>query len=149
MDIIDYEELYIIHPDGRVENKKTGKILKPRLNKDGYFYVNLSKNGFGTIFRIHKLIARHYTPNPDNLPVVDHIDFDRTNNEITNLRWVSYRESSLHRTCALATPNIYITPSGTCQVRINPNGFHFDKTFKTLAEAEHARDSFILEHGIK
>ena len=149
MDCIGYEEEYKIYPDGRVYGKKYKIFLKPRLNNCGYYHINLSKNGIKTTHYIHKLIATHYIPNPDNLPIADHIDLDRTNNDVSNLRWISYRGSVLHRTNSSLTPNIQIIRNGTYQVKIfKSNKYIFTKTFKTLADAENARDTFILENGI-
>ena len=45
-------------------------------------------------YRIHRLIAQAFIPNPDNLPVVDHIDGNKANNNVENLRWVTYQENT-------------------------------------------------------
>jgi hypothetical protein len=48
-------------------------------------------------FLVHRLIAESFIPNPENKPVVDHIDFDKSNNHIKNLRWFTHKENSNHR----------------------------------------------------
>ena len=148
MDITGYEN-YKIYPDGRVYGKKYKIFLKPQLdNTTGYYHVGLYKNGVHTSHKIHKLVATHFIPNPDGLPIIDHIDLNRTNNDITNLRWLNWRESLLHKTNSSPNPNIYINCCGNYQVKIKAYGFYFRKTFKTLAAAEQARDTFILENGL-
>jgi hypothetical protein len=81
---------YLIYPDGRVFSKKTNKFLTHFNNGTGYKYVSLSpkKN-----YTIHRLMAIHYLPNPDNLPEVDHINRIRDDNRLENLRWVTREEN--------------------------------------------------------
>jgi len=79
---------YLIYPDGRVQNKKTGRILK--INKhQGYLYLNIWKNNKSYTKYIHRLIGIHYIPNPNNYSHIDHKDRNRSNNNIDNLRWVT------------------------------------------------------------
>jgi len=86
IDNIGYEGLYKININGDIKNKY-GKILKQSICSGGYLYVDLINNLKRNKFRIHRLIAIHFIPNPDNLPLVDHIDGDKLNNNIVNLRW--------------------------------------------------------------
>ena len=86
MDIQGYEGLYIIYEDGRIYSKYTKKPLKYYINKDGYYQLHLYRNYKQQSFLLHRLIAIHYIPNPNNYPQVDHIDRDRLNNHISNLR---------------------------------------------------------------
>lgn len=90
-DIKDYEGLYQISNLGRVKNSRTGRILKPQVNKGkGYLMVRLYKDGVGTLFKIHRLVAEAFKPNPHNYPTVDHINRIRTDNRTDNLRWLPY-----------------------------------------------------------
>ena len=86
---IDGYDNYEISNQGNVRNTDTGRILKLRKNCGGYLDVHLSKNGIGKKFTIHRLIGLYFIPNPQNLREIDHIDQDKANNSITNLRWVS------------------------------------------------------------
>ncbi len=65
--------------------------LKAWLHTTGYMRVALGRNNF---FYVHRLVAQYFLPNPENLPQVDHIDGDRTNNLLNNLRWVSAKQNS-------------------------------------------------------
>lgn len=89
--ITNYEN-YTISDTGIVTNEDTNKVLKPKMNY-GYLLVTLSKKGRCKTFRVHRLVAEAFIPNPDNLPVIDHIDTDRTNNNISNLRWCTAKEN--------------------------------------------------------
>ena len=80
---------YLIYKDGRVQNKKTGKILKGGINNGGYKHHTLRNNGFQITLTKHRLVAIHYIPNPNNYNVVDHIDRNKKNNNVDNLRWVT------------------------------------------------------------
>lgn len=85
-DIPEYEGLYQVSNLGRVKNNK-GLILKPRLYKDGYFDIKLSKNGKNKTKRINRLVALAFIPNHNNYPMVNHKDEDRLNNRVNNLEW--------------------------------------------------------------
>ena len=97
MEIIGYEN-YLIYNDGRVYNKKYNKFLKTSTNGRGYKRVVLSKKGKQKNHTIHRLVALHYIPNPENKKCVDHINRIRTDNRIENLRWATYSENNQNRT---------------------------------------------------
>jgi hypothetical protein len=101
-EIKDYED-YLIYEDGRVQKKKTNRFLKPCLNEGGYLVVGLYKNKKQKMFRIHRLIALHYIPNPNNLPMIDHINRVRDDNRIENLRWATNSENM--RNCKMNKRN--------------------------------------------
>ena len=97
--IEDYENLYEISNNGQVKRYyKNGniKILNPS-NSNGYLRIELSKKGERQNFLIHRLIAIHFIPNPENKECIDHIDGDKLNNSIENLRWVSHSENMLNK----------------------------------------------------
>ena len=92
----DYEGIYWINRLGVITNKNN-LPLKGGMNYKGYKIVGLSKNGKQITYKIHRLLSIQYIPNPNNLPIVDHIDRVRTNNDLSNLRWVSASENCINR----------------------------------------------------
>ena len=112
-DVKNYEGLYQVSTLGRVRSfdkyidvkirnvdkvLKRGKILKPVYNKDGYLKVYLYKNGKGTNFFVHRLVAKTFIPNPDNLPLVNHKDEVKTNNYPYNLEYCTYKYNTNYGT---------------------------------------------------
>ena len=93
MEIQDYPN-YLIYRDGRIYNNKRKRFLHPSKGSKGYIYVHLSNKGKGYTFRLHRLLATHYIANPNNYPMVDHIDGNKENNSIENLRWATSIENS-------------------------------------------------------
>ncbi len=79
----------VTYRDGRKVYYK-GKILSQKINiKWGYKEVVLYKHRQGKTYRVNRLVALAFLPNPDNLPEVNHIDEDKTNNKVDNLEWCS------------------------------------------------------------
>ena len=85
---------YSINKEGNVRNDKTQRILKPRISTSGYYVLHLFDSKKKTAY-IHRLLADAFIPNPDNLPQIDHIDGNKLNNQLSNLRWVSVSENCL------------------------------------------------------
>lgn len=83
---------YMISKTGQVYDDKNKRYLVSYLD-GGYPCVILNSK----CRRIHRLLAQTFIDNPDNLPLVDHIDRNRANHELTNLRWVTHRENALNR----------------------------------------------------
>src|SRR5574344_1553652 len=80
---------YSINEFGEVKSIYVSKKLKPRTAGRGYYCYQLrNENGVKNEY-IHRLVAKTFIPNPENLPQVDHIDGDKSNNHVSNLRWVS------------------------------------------------------------
>ena len=96
-DIIKFENTYQISNTGKVRNKKTGLLLKPKYNKKGYQYINLSYSHTGRVkWYIHRLVAVHFIPNLENKPQVNHIDGNKQNNNVNNLEWCTNDENQKH-----------------------------------------------------
>lgn len=85
---------YFITTDGEVISN--GKKLKPRINKNGYEYVNLYNKDGRKTKKIHRLVAETFIPNPKNAPQVNHIDCNKLNNHVENLEWCTQQENTLH-----------------------------------------------------
>jgi len=73
-----------------------GKILRPSTNKFGYRGVNLYRDGKSKPIHIHRLVGLTFIPNPDNLPMVNHIDGVKSNNIVTNLEWTNDAGNKQH-----------------------------------------------------
>ena len=92
-DIAGYEGLYAVMSCGKVWSYKNKMFLKPVTTHDGYLRVSLYKDGKMKHYKIHRLVAMAYLPNPENLPQVDHIDNDKTHNYLNNLQWINHRDN--------------------------------------------------------
>ena len=115
-----YEGLYEVSDKGRVRSIKFGKerILKPLRINCGYLQVQLWKNGEKKMYLIHRLVAQTFTPNPDNLPEVNHKDEDKENNSVQNLEWcdrkynINYGIRNQMVSMKLSKPVLQYTKSG-------------------------------------
>lgn len=84
---------YSVSDNGEVRNDVTNKIMKLSLQQ-GYLHVTLSINNKSRRFRVHRLVALAFIPNPDNKPYVNHINNNRTHNYSENLEWVTPSENT-------------------------------------------------------
>lgn len=103
-DIAGYAGLYQISNAGRIRaySKMRGpvrlraRILKTRINQHGYIQKTLVNENGRKTWDIHRLVAMAFIPNPENKPCVDHINTDKTDNRVENLRWVTYSENAMN-----------------------------------------------------
>lgn len=89
---------YIVSDAGDVMNKKTGRLLKQRINNRGYVVYCLSKKGKHYYFLAHRLVAEAFIPNPENLQEVNHKDEDKQNNNAGNLEWCTRKYNTKYGT---------------------------------------------------
>ncbi len=87
---------YGVSDCGKVRNTRTGLELKLNPDKDGYLLVALWNDGRSHYFKVHRLVALAFLPNPDNKPQVNHVDGCRTHNAVQNLEWVTALENIRH-----------------------------------------------------
>lgn len=87
-DIKGFEGSYQVSNLGQVKSLRNGseRVLKPRMNVYGYMQVDLC-DGKRKHYKVHRLVAQAFLPNPDNLPQVNHKDENKTNNAVSNLEW--------------------------------------------------------------
>ncbi len=95
-EINGYENLYEISNTGKVKSLRYNKILSGGYSGFGYLLVHLVKDSKKKQKYIHKLVAEAFIPNEDNKPQVNHIDGNKTNNNVDNLEWVSFSENNKH-----------------------------------------------------
>ena len=107
--VVGYEELYEVSNQGQVRSvnrtrkgryecsaKVRGQMLKP-MNQNGYLLATLRKDGIQKHWRIHRLVADAFIPNENpERNLVNHIDGDKSNNNVTNLEWCTYSENAVH-----------------------------------------------------
>ena len=91
-----YEGLYDITESGIITNLKTGNVLHGNINSYGYVVVRLTKNKRSKDYKLHRLLAKTFIPNPNNFSVVNHIDGNKLNNSLSNLEWYSRGMNNAH-----------------------------------------------------
>ena len=100
-DIDGYDGKYQVSNYGNVRSFskwKNGELLTPGISKTGYYFVNLVRFGRKKIdcHRVHRLVAKAFLENPQELPEVNHIDGNKLNNNISNLEWCSRKANIQH-----------------------------------------------------
>lgn len=100
-DIKGYEGEYQISNLGRVKTlkkqigrKEAEKIMKPSTTYQGYSRITLIKDKKPKMYAVHRLVAEAFIPNTENKPIVDHINGERGDNRVENLRWTTFSENS-------------------------------------------------------
>lgn len=141
MEIQDYPN-YLIYPNGKIWGKKTkGRkegFMKIHIDKSqGYYRISLTNENGNKKFRLHRLIAQNYIPNPNNYPEVDHIDGNTLNNDISNLRWcdrsINCQNRRIFKNNKSGFKNISQRENGSWRVFYQK--YKIQKTFKTKLEA--------------
>lgn len=146
MPIEGYEDSYEISSTGKVRSMdrytktwngqvfKKGVIKKAKPDKDGYFKVWLSKESKKKPFFVHRLLAMHFIPNPHAFPVVNHIDGNKQNNNLSNLEWCTHSHNTKHSfALGLSKPSC----GGTSKKvhKLNPSTNEIIATYNSLSEA--------------
>lgn len=86
---------YEVNQFGEIRHRIRKKILKPRIN-NGYQYVNFKINEKNINFSVHRIVANAFIPNPNGYTEVNHKDYNRSNNCVDNLEWVSSSQNKYH-----------------------------------------------------
>tara|TARA_R110001606_G_scaffold61788_2_gene144216 strand:+ start:1091 stop:1555 length:465 start_codon:yes stop_codon:yes gene_type:complete len=140
MEIIDYPN-YSIYRDGRVWSKfGKGRFLKPYIAKQTGYYCYTLMGVKQTTTTLHSLLGKYYieNPNPDNYNMIDHIDRNKLNNDLNNLRWcdstINNNNVGVFKTNKLGVKNISVDGKAFRFCKIYKGIIH-RKSFKTLQEA--------------
>lgn len=89
------ETNYSVSDIGEVRKDTNNYLMKLQIQQ-GYKHVTLQIHGKAKRFRVHRLVAEAFIPNPENKPYVNHIDGNRQNNNVSNLEWVTPQENTKH-----------------------------------------------------
>lgn len=87
---------YIIDSRGFVINTQTNRVLLHSHNHKGYKMVTMHHKGKAYTKTIHKLVASYFIPNPFDLPVINHKDGNKLNNDVSNLEWCTSQQNTQH-----------------------------------------------------
>lgn len=120
-----FYQTYSISNFGRVKNDKTNLILKTWLDDKGYEVIRLNSQ----YFKIHRVVAQAFIPNPNNLSQVNHIDGNKTNNIVDNLEWCSQSYNIRH--------------ADTCGLRNMPKGKEASNAKLTQEQVNYIRSNYI------
>lgn len=120
---------------GRGTRFEEGMILNPTLTR-GYPQVTLRRNGWFRAVPVHRLVAETFIPNPDGLPVVDHLNADKTDNRVENLEWATVSEN-VRRSDAMGLRRFNTAPAldASCKSRRRPVIMDGVEKFPSLTEA--------------
>ncbi len=107
---------YSVSDCGNVKNNITNKLMKINV-KGGYCNIQLTNDMCRKSFKVHRLVALAFIPNPENKSDVNHIDKNKLNNNISNLNWMTRKENNQHRLIGL----VYKSNKNKRIMRINAN----------------------------
>lgn len=149
-DIPDYINIYKINKLGEIKNSKN-KIFKPSLNTSGYLKVCLSKNKNLKYFMVHQLMALTFLNNyqlGQRDFVIDHIDNNKLNNNLNNLKIVSFRENVSKNRKNINSTSIY---TGVSKNKLNNKYLVYINTtgknryIGSFDKEEDANNAYIVE----
>jgi|TARA_R110000751_G_scaffold26291_1_gene70555 hypothetical protein len=137
------KERTIVSSNGKKRIYKSQKI-NPSKNIHGYLFVGLTVDKKQKFFKIHRLIAIAFIPNPENYPFVNHKDCDRLNNKIDNLEWCTnmYNTQSINKTTNFG----YVYKShNKFRAEYITNGIRCGKQFYTIEDGKY----WLIQEKIK
>lgn len=143
---------------GRVRSTLRGKphILKAQPDKKGYLRVRVTIEREKKTYKIHREVAKAFVPNPHNFPQVNHKDGDKSNNNCSNLEWVTNKENAHHAIANGLWHNVYASTRKENESRKKPIIGYFaaengvcSKCFGSVAEAERFLDSRHISDVLK
>lgn len=151
-----YENIYFVSSKGDVMSLAKGKpmCLKQSLNKNGYKYVVLYKEGRWKGKPVHRIVAEEFLDNPEGKACVNHKDYNRKNNNIENLEWCTHKENVCHskshmhgtRKCKTNTGEHHISADkkGYFRVSVGGRAGRTIKIFKAIEDAIEYRNNVLV-----
>lgn len=99
--IQEFNGEYEVSNLGRVRSMKryygmVGRIMPQTIQRKGYYAVTFHMNNKAYCRKVHRLVIEAFTPNPDSLPCINHIDGNKLNNHVSNLEWCTYQANMQH-----------------------------------------------------
>lgn len=133
--------VYAVSSVGKVMNTKTGRVLKAQTDQKGYLRVRITVERQGITLKIHREVAKAFIPNPDNLPQVNHINGDKTDNRVENLEWISNLENARHAIANNLWENVFLAGQRANENRKTPIiatciDTGEEKYFESMSDAE-------------
>jgi hypothetical protein len=149
---------YMISNRGRIFSKQNG-ILNPQTDGNGYKMIYLCENGIKARRKIHRLVAKYFVPNVNNLSWVDHIDRNKANNQSSNLRWVNQTINEINCNPRKQNKSGFTGVSfhkriqkWQASIKINYKMKHlgyFDNIIDAVKAREEAVNNFFKQYGYK
>lgn len=139
------DDRYEVSDEGEIRNVETGRVLKQR-DSNGYRTCYITRDGRTSCYMVHRVVAKAFVPMIEGKNVVDHIDRDKTNNTVQNLRWTDTSQNNRNRSRFHSkTDGLHnITQTGNkFVVSFMQNRETTRKSFDTQEEAIAWRDDFI------
>lgn len=151
--VVGYEGLYDVSSCGEVRGTAklvVGNHLSPyrtipeRAKRvsllKGYPAVTLFRNGNRKLIKVHRLVAEAFIPNDMNLPMINHIDSNKTNNSVNNLEWCDASHNARHKAAAGRCNSPVGERSGTCKLT--------EEQVIEIRNSKHTNSSLARQYGI-
>lgn len=94
VNVLGYEGLYAVTDEGDIYSLKKGEVMKKAIGRGGYYEVNLHKNGISKKWFVHRIVLGSFKGKLNDKLVVDHINCDKLDNRLENLRQITSRENT-------------------------------------------------------
>ena len=148
MEVVGFPD-YLIYNDGRVWSKKSNIFLKLQNDTEGYKGISLCNKRLkirNKRHKVHRLVAIHYIPNPENKPQVDHINRDPSDNRVENLRWATRTENEHNKGISKNNTSGHKHISKYKKVwRFKYSNPYKNRYFKTKIDAIHYKFYYLLK----
>jgi hypothetical protein len=151
MEKVIFDGKYIVYSDGRIWSNHSKRFMGFTKHPKGYFRLCLFDSKNRKPYLVHRLVADAFIPNPNNLPEVNHINGDKTDNRVENLEWCTtrYNVQHSHKQKKKYIGVRYHHQNNTYQARVYHNGKNYSLGyFKTPEEAHITYINFIHNNNL-